>query len=118
MLKFGVARELGLNGLADVPGDAFSGGVHLVACFAEGGDIVEVAVLERRDDGGDDAFEFVEVHHGVDGIELVVIAADGDAKVPVVAVERFEAAVGQAEGVTGGKRGVDGGVEQNRYSML
>ena len=89
---------------ADPPGDALGGGVDLAV--GEWLLLVQVGVVERRDDGLQVGLKVVEVHDGLHGVE--VFASDGGADGPVVAVYGFAGTIGQSKGVGGGEGVFDG----------
>ena len=110
-------------GPGDLLGDALGTGVDRQAVGVivpagtpgEGGDGVEVLVSPRADARLDELFEVVEVHHGVHRVEA--FAGDGGFDPPVVAVQRLERAVGQAEGVGGTEGLFDGGFVHGAYTV-
>ena len=64
-------------------------------------DLVQVAVVPRRDDRVEHPVQLVEVHDDADGVEL--IGGNGDGHAPVVPVQRLEGAVVQPKLMRGCK---------------
>ena len=75
---FGMFCEEGLELLGDVLGEAFGGGVVL---GAEGVECVEVLVLQRGEDFGQELLDDAEVDDGFESVELLGGEFDGDVEV-------------------------------------
>ena len=63
--------------------------------WANGGVVVQMAVVQRGDDLIEQPFQLVEIHHHADGIQLR--RGDRDLHPPVVPVQRLERAVVQPQ---------------------
>ncbi len=73
-------------------------------------------VMHRSDDLVQQALEFVEIHHHAHRIEL--FGADAHDDVPVMAVQRLECAIAEAELVGCGEIPRDGDLEWHGSVML
>ena len=71
--------------------------------------IVQMMIVQRLDDRIEQAFEFVEIHDGADGIDRV--AGDGGANAPIVPMQGFEGAIIKDKLMGGGEFAGSGDVE-------
>ncbi len=101
--------------LGEMLGDAFGGGAEAEVALGvgEGGQVVEAGVFVGAGHVAQRIVEGVEIENAIDGVELG--AGDFDGDVPVVGVEGFERAVGQADGVVRGEGVGDVSGEHGRW---